>query len=89
MNFLSFDIEGFYPAITPLLLEKSINWANKFVKISQQDRELFREARRSFLYHHETAYVKKKNPEFDVAMGAYDGAEACELAGLFLLEEIQ
>ena len=88
MNFISFDIEGFYPAITPLLLDKSINWANKFVKISQQDRELFREARRSFLYHHETAYVKKKNPQFDVAMGAYDGAEACELVGLYLLEEI-
>ena len=88
MKFLSFDIEGFYPAITPVLLDKSINWAQKFVKISQQDKELFKEARRSFLYHHETAYVKKKNPSFDVAMGAYDGAEACELVGLFLLEEV-
>ena len=88
MNFLSFDIEGFYPNITPQLLDRSINWAQKFVKISQQDKELFKEARRSFLFHHGTAYVKKKNPDFDVAMGAYDGAEACELVGLCLLKEI-
>ena len=51
------------------------------MRISQEDKELFKEARRSFLFHHETAYVKKKNPDFDVAMGAYDGADACELVG--------
>ena len=79
---------AFIRLLPPQLLDKSINWAQKFVRISQEDKELFKEARRSFLFHHETAYVKKKNPDFDVAMGAYDGAEACELIGLFLLEEV-
>ena len=79
---------AFIRLLPPQLLDKSINWAQKFVRISQEDKELFKEARRSFLFHHGTAYVKKKNPDFDVAMGAYDGAEACELVGLFLLEEI-
>ena len=31
---------------------------------------------------------EKREDLFDVAMGAYDGAEVCELAGTFLLEKI-
>ena len=30
----------------------------------------------------------KRGDIFDVAMGAYDGAEVCELVGTFLLEKI-
>ena len=30
----------------------------------------------------------KKDSLFDVTMGAYDGAEVCELAGIFLLDKI-
>ena len=33
--------------------------------------------------------MKKNNPEFDVTMGAYDGAEVCELVGLFLLSKVK
>ena len=29
--------------------------------------------------------LKKDNPGFDVAMGSYDGADVCELVGLYLL----
>ena len=32
--------------------------------------------------------VKKDDPSFDVAMGAYDGAEICELVGLYLLSQL-
>ena len=32
--------------------------------------------------------MKKTNPEFDVAMGAYDGAKICELVGLYLLDQL-
>ena len=32
--------------------------------------------------------MKKGGEIFDVAMGAYDGAEVCELVGTFLLEKI-
>ena len=32
--------------------------------------------------------MKKERDIFDVAMGAYDGAEVCELVGTFLLEKI-
>ena len=52
------------------------------------DRELFQEPRRSFLFHDGAVWVKTKYPEFDFAMGAFDGAEACELVCLLLLNEI-
>ena len=31
---------------------------------------------------------QKDNSEFDVTMNSYDGAEICELVGLFLLHEL-
>ena len=35
------------------------------------------------------AWIKNtKNPMFDVSMGSYDGAEVCELVGLYLLERL-
>ena len=30
-------------------------------------------------------WIKKNNSSFDVTMGSYDGAEVCELVGLFIL----
>ena len=37
------------------------------------------------LLGHKPVWVKKDNPDFDVTMGSYDGAEVCELVGLCLL----
>ena len=33
-------------------------------------------------------WVKQDDQDFDVAMGSYDGAEVCELVGIFLLFEL-
>ena len=45
-------------------------------------------ARRFFLFHAGDIWAKTKSPHFDVPMGSNDSAEVCELAGLFLLNEI-
>ena len=34
-------------------------------------------------------YGRKNTNSFDVTMGSYDGAETCELAGCFLLSQLQ
>ena len=34
---------------------------------------------------HSTVMFKRFCPDFDVTMGSYDGAEVCELVGLYLL----
>ena len=43
-------------------------------------------ARKSVLFDKDSVWVKKDNSEFDVTMGSYDGAELCELVGLYLLD---
>ena len=41
------------------------------------------------LFHDGKEWVKKEgNPLFDVTMGSYDGAEVCELVGLYLLGKL-
>ena len=42
---------------------------------------------KSLLYHNDDPWVKKDTSvEFDVTMGSYDGAEVCEIVGLFILD---
>ena len=35
-----------------------------------------------------SVWVKSENEEFGVTMGSYDGAEICELVGLYFLNEL-
>ena len=44
-------------------------------------------ARKSLLFNEGGTWMKKDGL-FDVTMGAYDGAEICELIGIFLLDKI-
>ena len=43
-------------------------------------------ARKSLLFDKDNVWLKKDNPEFEVTMGSYDGAELCELVRLYLLD---
>ena len=87
-KFMMFDIKEFYPSITEKLLKNAINFSNKHVKISSDELRIIQHARKSLLFNQGEPWVKKSNAEFDVTMGAYDGAEICELVGLYLLSII-
>ena len=88
-KFLQFDVVEFYPSIMEDLLEKAIIFAKNFADISDRAYRTIMHARKSLLFNGEETWVKKANPLFDVTMGSYDGAEICELVGLFLLHEIK
>lgn len=45
-------------------------------------------SRKNFICKGIEKWIKKENSEFDITMGNNDGAEACELVGLFLLSKI-
>ena len=60
-----------------------------YEEISEEDRELFIYTKMSLLVHNGTTWVKKGDVNFDVTMGSFDGAEACDLVGLFLLSKLQ
>ena len=63
------------------------------MKISKQDIDVIYHARKSLLFSNQVEWVRKKKDGegglFDVTMGCYDGAEVCELVGLYLLNEIE
>ena len=35
------------------------------------------------------SWTKRTNSDFDVTMGSYDGAETCELVGLYILSQLK
>ena len=89
-SFISFDIVDFYPSITEDLLDKTIEWAKQYTEISANDIKVIKHARKSLLFHNNMAWSKQiSNNNFDVTMGSYDGAETCELVGLFILNSLQ
>ena len=87
-KFLKFDIIQFYPSITEKLFRSSINFAKRFINIEDYEIKVILHCRKSILFSDDSTWIKKNNSEFDVTMGSYDGAEICELVGLFLLHEL-
>ena len=71
------------------MLNRALDWAANFVHITPEERNIILKSKQSFLYIGETPWVKKGNENFDVGMGAWDGAETTDLVGLFLLSKMQ
>ena len=57
--------------------------------MNPNDIDIILHSRKTFLFLDETPWIKKENPDFDVSMGSWDGAECCELVGLYLLNQIE
>ena len=87
MKFVVFDIKDFYP-ITQDLLNKALNFASKYIYISKCDTDIINHARKSLLFDGSHTWIKKQGRLFDVSMGAYDGAEVCDLVDTYMLHII-
>ena len=85
-KFIQFDICEFYPSITEELLRNSLNFAKSHTTISP-DEELIMACRKSVLFNNGKVWTKK-DKNFDVTMGAQDGAEIAELTGIYLLKQV-
>ena len=88
MTFFQFDIENFYPSINEDLLRKALQWADDYSYISETAKDIIMLARKTFLYDGQYLWSKKDTHRFDVSIGSYDGAEACEIVGLYLLYKL-
>ena len=88
-KFLKFDIVNFYPSITEELLTASIDFALEHMEISDETINIITHARKSLLFNPQgETWTKKSGSRFDVTMGSFEGAEVCELVGLFILHQI-
>ena len=55
--------------------------------VTDQETEIIMDARNSLLFKNGEPWMKKTGT-FDVTMGSYDGAEVCELVGLYILNSL-
>ena len=81
-------MKDLHPSIKETLLHEAIQFANEHVPITRKDVEVIFYARKPVLYNDGEPWLKKEDDNFDVTMGAYDGAEMCELIGIYMLNLI-
>ena len=67
---------------------KAINFAEKLINITHEEKVIIKHARKSLLYDNTEPWIKNDSGLFDETIGAYDGAEICELVGIFLLYKL-
>ena len=72
-----------------VFLPSYIYGACKFVDVTTQQKKIIFQSKQSFLYFGSKPWVKKGDQNFDIGMGAYDGSQACELVGLFMLDKMK
>ena len=72
---------------TEELLRNSLDYAKSHTTISPEEEELIMSCRKSVLFNNGKVWTKK-DKDFDVTMGAQDGAEIAELTGIYLLKQV-
>ena len=88
LTFFKFDVVSFYPSIGKELFDQVINWSKQYHNFTDVQLKVIQNTRKSFLYLDDTPWIKKTQSDFDITMGSYDGAECCELVGLFILSKL-
>ena len=88
-HFIKFDIVSFYPSITKNVLNEAIQFTRGYHTITDDMINTIMNSRKAFLFYNGDPWIKKDLTEhFDVTEGSFDGAELCELVGLFLLNKL-
>ena len=65
---------------------KAINFAKSVTPIEDKFIGTILHSCKALLFNKNDVRVKKDNPYFDVTIGSYDGAQVCELVGLYILD---
>jgi hypothetical protein len=63
----------------------SLNFLTLTFIIKILSQSIHMHARKSLLFTDDKPWIKRDGTLFDVTMGSYDGAEVCDLIGLYLL----
>ena len=64
---------------------KSLNYAKSIEAIDEKIVKVIMHSGKWLLFDRDNVWVKKENPNFDITVESYDGAELCELTGLYIL----
>ena len=82
-SFVQMYIKDFYPSISREILDKALSCAKERVSISEKDTRAIYHCRRFILFSNSIPWKERTSADcFD------DGAEICELVGLFILNQL-
>ena len=83
---IQLDITELYSSIIEHILDDAINFAKQHTNITDENLRIIKHCRKSLLFNNKES-CKKRNTDscFDVTMGSYDGAEVCEVVGIYPL----
>ena len=91
-GFTQFDIKEFYSPITEKILHQTIKFAKQHANINKNNLPIINHCYKPLLFPDRKTWRKKTTDNcFDIIMGSFDGAEICELVGIYIqlrLEEI-
>ena len=65
-------------------LQRNLEFAKTKVSITKEEQKIIYHAQKFLLFKDQKTWLKKAREPFDVAIGAYDGDEICELVALFM-----
>ena len=69
---------------------EDFDFSENYVSIEESGIKVIKHARKSLLLKDDSIWLKQgDNPHFDVTMGAYGGAEACELVSWYDLHKLK
>ena len=88
-SFIQFDIRECYPLITKNILHQTLKFAKQHKNIDKNDLRIINHYSKSLLFFDTKTWNKKLTDScFDVTMGSFDGAEICELVGLYIQSKL-
>ena len=89
-SFIQLDIKEFYPSSNEDILTNAIQFAKLHSSIDDTDPCLILHCRKSLLFFSNETWKRKSTEScFDVTMGSFDGAEICELVGLYIQSNLE
>ena len=89
MSVIYGHVVDLYPSILEHLLDQALSWASNLTDVALEEISIIKHARKSLLFNNGKPWIKRdSNSLFDVTMSRNDGAEICELVGLFTLNHL-
>ena len=71
------------------MLDEAISFAKLYYDFTSDELEVIMHSRKTLLFWQDSTWVKKEgDEEFDIPMGCYDGAEICELVGIYIRNKL-
>ena len=89
-SFIQVGIKEFYPSINEDILKNTIQLSKLYTTIDYKSLRLIMHCRKSLRFFGNKARRKKSEEScLDVTMCSFDGAEICELAGLYIQPNLE